>query len=97
MATGTIPKIIYKDYGNAATSLSAGTIGTYATAPNTSVAVTGRKPIGAVLIAYGHPGYYHCTPVLDIDGNTLHFVFYRASSSAYSVTADDVKVRVFYE
>lgn len=97
MATGLIQKVIYRDYGNPATSWSAGTVGTYGTAPNISVAVTGKTPIGWTIIAAGHPGNYNVTPVLGVDASVLYFVFYRANSSATSVTANDVIVRVFYE
>ena len=68
------------------TTLSAGTIGTYATAKSVDITKT--------FVGYAHGASYHA--LLDINDNSLVFIFYRATSSAYTIPTDDVKAMVVY-
>ena len=75
-------------------TLSSGTIGTYATAKSVDITKSGYRPIAATFIGYGHGSSYHV--VLDINGNSLIFMFYRSIASSYSVPTDDIKAMVIY-
>ena len=78
-----------------AIALSAETIGTAVTTKSVDVSKTGYVPIAATFSQYSHPSGYNA--IFSLSGNNLLFIFYRASSSAYTIPADDLKVLVLYK
>ena len=96
MAEGTIKKAyIIKECSFPSVSISAGTIGTYATDIRKDVSVDGYKPILIAFIQIGHGASY--LPVARLVNNEVEIIFYRALSTAYTVPANDIKVNVLYE
>ena len=95
MATGTIKKpVSYIDYDSPAATISAGTIGTFATDVTVDVTVQGKTPISAMLVKHQQPGSANIVPVLI--GNTLHLVFYRCGTAAGTIAAKSAAVRIAY-
>ena len=98
MATSPINKEqITRIFGNTAISMSAGTVGTYVGQSDVSVAVSGYVPVSCSLRGIGHQSSYHPLIKFRPDLNIVNFVFYRATTSAYDIPANDVNVIVVYE
>ena len=88
-------KLIYDEFSNSNTvNLSNGTIGTYANGVTIDVSKTGYTPISCSFVYVGHGSSYHA--FCNLNSNILSILFYRTSSSAYTVPANDVKVNVIY-
>ena len=86
---------VYQDYTNSSTSLTAGTIGAYVTMENIDVSKSGYTPISCSFKVITHPGSYDVNCFLD--GSTLTIFYYRATSTAYTISAGDLKVRILYK
>ena len=98
MATSLINKEqITRTFGNTAVSMTAGTVGTYAVQNDVNIAVNDYVPVSCTLRGMGHQSSYHPVIKFRPDLNMVYFVFYRATTSAYDIPANDVNVIVVYE
>ena len=88
-------ELVYKDYSCPAVSITAGGIGTYATSVNVDITKSGYEAVSLSCWLVGHPGNYNVSTI-HYNGK-VYFNFYRTGTGAYSVPADDVKVRVLYK
>lgn len=96
MSVGKIQKdALIREYGNASVTISAGTIGTYGNMTIKDIAIAGYTPVMAAITQIQHPSNY--IPVSAIIESKLYFIFYRVSSNAINVPANDVTVNVLYE
>lgn len=96
MAVSTIQKdTLIREYGNGSVTISAGTVGTYGNMITKDIAIAGYTPVMAAITQIQHPSNY--LPVSSIIDNNLYFIFYRVSSNAINVPANDVTVSVLYE
>ena len=88
-------KIVAQNFDVPAASISAGTVGTFATYKAVDVSKTGHTPIAVTLYNVAHPANYHASASL-MTGNTVNVYLYRTSASSVSVPAGDIKLRVLY-
>ena len=88
--------LVYEEYENQGTiSISGGTAGTYGNSVSIDVSKSGYKPVACSFTNVSHASSYHPICFL-VSTNTLMIVFYRGTTSAYTVPAKDVKVSVIY-
>ena len=85
----------YEDYYTVSMSITAGSVGSYATHSDINVAKTGYTPVAVSFRNIGHGGSYHPIVFL-INEQTARVQLYRVGTGAYSVPAYDMCVRVFY-
>ena len=89
--------LIIETKNSPAFTISAGSAGTYATHYSIDVSKSGYTPIGATLYSVRYPGTY--AVVLQLQGNTLYEVIYRATtlSASFSGAAGDIIASVIYK
>lgn len=87
--------LYYKDYSCTAQSFSAANPGVYIGYQEINAEVTGKTIIGYSIIKRRVLTTHNVCPY--IENNNIVLVFYSAQNSAVSVSADDIRVRVFYK
>ena len=88
--------IIYDDFSSPAFSISAGTIGTYATIFNIDVSKSGYVPI-SVIDNPAHPAAYNEATVLNTSSARIYTTIYRVGTSALSYSTGEITYRVVYK
>ena len=78
-----------------AATISAGSVGTYATNVSVNIAKSGYVPIGIMTLQIVHPAAY--VAVLALSGANAVVAFYRANTTSYNVPAGDVTATVMYK
>lgn len=87
-------EFVYQDYSCPAVSITAGSIGTYATGVNVGITKSGYEVVSASAMTVGHPANYDVTYFIYND--KVYFTFYRVNPTAYSVPNGDIVIRVLY-
>lgn len=98
MATSTINKETIRQtvvYPSAVT-VTAGTIGTFATSANVNIAKTGYKVVGCEISITSHPSNA-LTLLTGYDNSKATLCFYRTNTVQVTVPARDIELRVTYQ
>lgn len=77
-------------------SISAGTVGTYGNRVTYNCAKTGYSLLGAFVINVQNPGTYNPT-VTYLSDNTVYVSLYRATGSAFTVSANEIEIMCLYK
>ena len=88
-------EFVYQDYSCPAVSITAGTVGTYATGVNVDIAKSGYDVVSASTMTVGHSANYDF--IYFIYNNKVYFTFYRVGPTAYNIPNGDIVIRVLYK
>ena len=97
LLTKLTERYVTDTFKNAAVNITSGTAGTYATYQTIDVSKPGYKPIGVINAYFSHGSSYQILAELHVNDPTVYINYYRVTTSAYSVPAGDITIKVLYE